>query len=160
MKNAGATIFCTIVLSSSGGSMRSETLDAYMRERHRVESFRSRPVDLNDDAKPELVVYATDAGHCGSGGCTMFVLSRNTGQFDVLSKTTIVQLPVKRMESSTNGWRDLSVVISGGGILPARTVLLPHTGEGYATNPTMPPAIPFEGTGGEILIDKQTVPEQ
>jgi len=127
-------------------------LDAYMAQALQVDAFRSAEVDLNGDGRLETVVYATNLERCGTGGCALFVLKRAKGSFELVSRTTITKLPVRLLGTSTNGWRDLAVTVSGGGIMTPYVARLPFDGAAYAINPTVPPAGPLQRVEGTVLI--------
>lgn len=95
--------------------------------------------DLNGDGKPELIVYAYGSDVCGTGGCNLFVLTPAADGWSIAANTSVTNPPVKLLASSTNGWRDLSVAISGGGIEAAQ-IKLAFDGKAYPENPTVLPA--------------------
>lgn len=65
-----------------------------------------------------------------------------------------VRLPVRVLDSRSNGWRDLTVTVQGGGRIEPVEIELAFDGESYPTNPSVPPARPLQGAAsGEILID-------
>jgi hypothetical protein len=43
-------------------------------------------LDLNDDGVPEAIVYLTSQGWCGSGGCTVLILTQNAGAWKLVTK--------------------------------------------------------------------------
>jgi hypothetical protein len=54
-------------------------------------NFIFNEIDLNDDGKNEYIVGLTGGDWCGSGGCTMLVL---TNAFKLNTKMTVVEFPV------------------------------------------------------------------
>ena len=114
--------------------------------------YRRADVDLNRDGRAETLVYATDADRCGSGGCNLFVLARAGGSWRVVSDVSIARPPVTLLPTTTHGWRDLSVFVAGGGIIPGHAVRLRFDGRRYPGNPTVPPAVPLSGKAGRVLI--------
>ncbi len=85
-------------------------------------------VDLNDDGKKETLFSMINPDYCGSGGCTLFLLS-DKGEFR--GKVTVMDFPVGISKNKTNGWKDLYVK-SG-----KQQVVL-QFGEGeYTTNASM-----------------------
>ncbi|MCM0000531.1 MAG: hypothetical protein NBV68_14200 [Erythrobacter sp.] len=127
-------------------------LDAYVKEKLGLSSYKSASTDLNDDGSAETILYATDPRWCGSGGCTLFIVAHERDSFRLVSKTTVTHLPVRLLDSATKGWRDLSVVVSGGGLMEAQNVKLAFDGASYPSNPTMPPASRMKEASGNILI--------
>lgn len=103
-------------------------------------------VDLNDDIVPEVIVFVTGIGWCGSSGCQVYILKPEGSTFDIVSKITLVRLPVRVLPGKNNGWHDLSVFVQGGGILKGYPAVLPFDGLTYASNPTVEPARPLDST--------------
>lgn len=93
-------------------------------------------VDLNGDGAQEVVAYVMSSDFCGSGGCPMFVLTTYGRRYAVAGQTTVTQTPIRLLPTSTNGWRDLSVGVGGGGE-PARQVKLTYDGKFYPKNPSV-----------------------
>lgn len=95
-------------------------------------------VRLNDragDSKPEAVVLLTGSGWCGTGGCTLLVLTPQGSGYTVISRTPAIRLPVRVLESESRGWHDLSVWTQGGGILRGYEEIVRFDGESYARSP-------------------------
>jgi hypothetical protein len=58
------------------------------------------------------------------------------------------------LETTTNGWRDISVRVAGGGIVPGYEAILPFNGKTYPGNPSVAPARRARGTSpGKVLIE-------
>jgi putative lipoprotein len=95
--------------------------------------------DLNGDGRPEALVYMMSGNYCGSGGCALYIYTPEQGSFYQHASMSVTNLPVRALNTRTQGWRDLSVAVAGGGTR-ARTVLVPHGRITYADNPTVPPA--------------------
>jgi len=57
----------------------------------------------------QVVVYVSGPHWCGTGGCTLLVLTSGNGSYQVVSKTIGVQLPVRVLPGETGGWHDLGV---------------------------------------------------
>jgi len=109
--------------------------------------------DLNGDGVNEVVVYLLDPSFCGSGGCNTFILSQAGPDWHVVGNITITHPPIYRLPRGKDGWAELGVTVSGGGL--ARTVMaVPHGEGGYVRNPTMPPARPINPRKAEVLISQ------
>src|SRR5262245_34674067 len=65
--------------------------------------------DLNDDHFQEAIVHLVDRSHCGSGGCTTFVLTPTDAGWHLIGRMTVSRLPIYRMPVHHNGWFDLGV---------------------------------------------------
>lgn len=109
-------------------------------------------VDLNGDGTPEAIAYVAGPMVCGTGGCPLFVFATGPDGYRLVSRLSVVRLPVRLGPGSTNGWRNLVVGIGGGG-LAAGQAELKFDGTAYPTNPTVPPAEPVtDVAGSELLI--------
>jgi hypothetical protein len=70
---------------------------------------------------------------------------------------TTTQLPVEVLKTRHHGWRDISVLVAGGGIRPGYRARLAFDGTRYPSNPSVSPARPLRtGEVGESLIDRST----
>jgi len=87
--------------------------------------------DLNNDDKDDLIVYLTDRDYCGSAGCTMLVFVNDGESFNFISRSTIVNPPIKVAKTTNEGWNTLVVSARGRGM-----VALDYTGEKYPLNPS------------------------
>ena len=119
------------------------------KESRYIAAFR----DLNGDGVLEAVVYLVGNDTCGSGGCDALILMRDKDSWRAVTEMTIVQLPIRVLASSSNGWRDLGVWVQGGGIQPGYESELKFDGKSYPENPSTPPAKRArKGAVGEIVI--------
>ncbi len=117
-------------------------------------------VDLNNDGIQDAVVILTGGVWCGTGGCTMKVFQgQGNKTFRLVSTSSLIRPPLTVSENKTNGWRDLIVEVSGGGV-PAKTVALKFDGKAYPLNPSTQPAIPANTTTkGTVLFPEGTEPQ-
>ena len=149
---------------------RDATLRAFLQREFREESdalgvsrgrgpdirYAAAFVDLNGDGKQEAVVYLTGRDLCGSGGCDLYIYTPRRGSWREVTALSITRLPVRLLRGRTHGWRDISVFVAGGGILPGYDAQLKFNGRTYPTNPTVPPARPLrKGIPGQVLIGRQ-----
>jgi hypothetical protein len=110
-------------------------------------------VDLNRDGVKEAVVYLFGDTYCGSGGCLTLILSRKADAYSVVTAVTISRPPIRVLNSSSHDWRDLSVWVRGGGILPGYQALLKFDGAKYPANPSVPPARRLSReTTGKVVV--------
>ena len=125
----------------------------FLRETYQLTEYESASADLNGDGTDEIVVRATSVERCGSGGCALFVLSPDGAGFRVVMRATVTHPPIRVLESSTNGWKDLAVTVAGGGVTQPYEVRLRFDGRRYPGNPSVPPAEPLtEPVAGRTLI--------
>jgi hypothetical protein len=110
-------------------------------------------VDLNGDGKPEAIVYITGQSWCGSGGCTLLILTPEGSSYKVVTKIPITRLPVRVLTKASNGWRNLGVWVQGGGIQPGYEAELRFDGKTYPRNPSTNAARRLVGrVTGEVVI--------
>ena len=81
------------------------------------------------------------------------MLSKVRGDYKIVSSIAISHLPIRVLQTRTNGWRDLAVRVRGGGILPGYEALLAFDGMRYPENPSGEPARPAPaGAAGDVAI--------
>jgi hypothetical protein len=138
--------------------IRSQRLEEYLRNALREETgtrYVAAFFDLDDDERQEAIVYFMDPFHCGTGGCETWVLAPKNSSFRVVSKISIVQLPIRALATKSHGWHDLGVGVRGGGIQQGYEARLSFNGKKYPHNPTVPPA---KRITGAVAI-KTLIPE-
>jgi hypothetical protein len=114
---------------------------------------------LSNQGRPEVVVRLSAGRWCGSGGCTTLVLADEGETFKVVSKITITQLPIRVLNSTSHGWRDLGVTVGGGGIQKAYEATLSYDGRTYPANPSVLPARQRSPRNGRVLISADSIGE-
>jgi hypothetical protein len=119
-------------------------------------SYKYALSDLNNDRNNEAIILVIGRQVCGSGGCPMYVLSPTASAPRLIGTTTIVNAPVKVLRKESSGWRHLSVRVKGGGVEQPYQAELPFIGTAYASNPSVTPARPVNGNGGELLISDES----
>ena len=110
-------------------------------------------VHLRDDNTQQAIVYLTNDGWCGSGGCTMLILDPKGPTYRVITKVMTTRPPIRVLSTKTNGWHDLAVHVQGGGIVHAYEAKLPFNGKSYPVSPSMPAARPLATEiAGEVIV--------
>jgi hypothetical protein len=110
-------------------------------------------VHLRDDDTQQAIVYLTNDGWCGSGGCTMLILEPKDSVYRVITKITTVRPPIRVLSTKTNGWHDLAVRVQGGGVVHAYEAKLPFNGKSYPISPSVPAAQPLKTEiAGEVIV--------
>jgi hypothetical protein len=102
------------------------------------ETFRFALKDLNDDGHADAIVLMSGPTWCGSGGCTMLVFRGAGNGFELVSKSTIINPPIRISKKLVWGWRTLIVASKGKG----NVVLRPNKAHRYPLNPSMQPQAP------------------
>jgi hypothetical protein len=107
-----------------------------------VNPHQTALIDLNGDGRQDaLVLLENPLYFCGTGGCTMLVFKGTPSGFEFVSLSTLMRGPVLVSETTTQGWRDLIVEVSGGG-MAAKKVAMKFTGSKYPVNPSTLPPLP------------------
>ncbi|MBY6129169.1 hypothetical protein KUW15_10630 [Qipengyuania aquimaris] len=108
--------------------------------------------DLDGDGADEAIVYLAAPYFCGTGGCPTLVLTPAGPMWRKTGDISVSRTPVTVLESSTNGWKDITVAVSGGGG-PSGNALLKFDGEAYPSNPTVAPAEMTDATGEVVIAE-------
>lgn len=109
-----------------------------------VKTFEPRQtalVDLNGDGHKDALVLLQNPSWCGTGGCTLLIFEGCKGSFRFVSRSSLIRSPLLVSDAKTMGWRDLVVVVSGGGLAPKK-VALKFNGRKYPLNPSVQKALP------------------
>lgn len=115
-------------------------------------------IDLNGDGTLDAIVVLIGSYWCGSGGCTMKVFHGHDRHFHPVSTSTLIRTPITVSDRKTNGWRDLIVEVSGGGIKPKK-VALKYDGKKYPLNPSTLPEISSKTViKGKVLFPEGSEP--
>ena len=69
--------------------------------------FAFKSVDLNDDKRPEVIVYLTGRLICGSGGCTTSVFSYDGGKLREMVAFNLASEPILVSRKSSHGWKNI-----------------------------------------------------
>jgi hypothetical protein len=110
-------------------------------------------VHLRDDNTRQAIVYLTNNGWCGSGGCTTLILEPQGSTYRVITKVMTTRPPIRVLNTKTNGWHDLAVRVQGGGVVHAYEAKLPFNGNSYPISPSMPAAQPLTTEiAGEVIV--------
>src|SRR5271169_407154 len=80
-------------------------------------TYLSAFVDLRDDGTREAIVYLTSPVWCGTGGCSMLILVPEGSSYRKVGGIPAVNPPIRVLATKSNGWHDITVWTSGGGIL-------------------------------------------
>lgn len=112
--------------------------------------------DLNGDGNDEAVVFVVGPYWCGSGGCNALVLTPEDDSWKQIAETSVSSLPIGMLDSQSNGWKDLTISFSGGG-LPPGIGQMKFDGTKYPRNPTSAPEVKDIGT---VIIAEDDAAEE
>jgi hypothetical protein len=87
-------------------------------------------IDLNDDGQDEVFVELVGPYTSGSGGDTGLIYGLSENGFVLLQSFTLIRNPIIISNDKTNGWHDIVMVQSGGGI-PAQLITMKFDGKKY-----------------------------
>ena len=110
--------------------------------------------DLNGDGRDEVIVHVVSPMLCGSGGCNTLVFTPGETGYKQVAEITVTRPPIRVSSRETNGWRNLIVHVSGGGIEAHEAELrFDRDSYAYPSNPSVPPAEPAPDLeGAEVVI--------
>jgi len=112
--------------------------------------FSYSTADINGDGKKEIFVGMKGGYFCGSGGCTVYLLS---AEGEKITRFTIVDGPIAVSADKSNGWSDL--------IIPSKGVnyLVKFNGKTYPSNPSVQPKVtaPVPAELVKVLADNEPV---
>lgn len=107
--------------------------------------------DIGGDEREEALVYLADPGRCGSGGCSLIILTPSRNDWRPVGQTSVTRLPIHRLLTRKDGWNDLAVGVGGGG-MAAGTALLRFDRTRYPGNPTVQPILNRLPEGARLVI--------
>ncbi|WP_206460778.1 M56 family metallopeptidase [Anaerovorax sp. IOR16] len=124
-------------------NQRNEALEKLIIEANKIpEEYLEKTfyyynyVDLNDDGNDEIFAVVMGPYTSGTGGSTGMIISQNNGNLTVQQILSLIRTPIIVSENTTNGYHDLLVEYSGGGVEPSYVSLTykdgAYTGVSYA----------------------------
>jgi hypothetical protein len=146
------TLTAALLLTAVHAGAEADAVRAFVQRELGTSRYKRADADLNGDGRTESLIYLTDPKYCGSGGCTLIILSPSKNRYRVVMRSTVTQLPIRLLSTSSHGWRDIGVTVAGGGIARSYEVRLRFNGRRYPGNPTVPPAVPLHESIGRVLI--------
>ena len=116
-------------------------------------SYVAAFADLNGDGRDEALVSLYSGLFCGSGGCALYIYTPAGASWRELAELTIVNAPVRLLNSRSRGWRDLAVFVRGGGVDLPREARITFDGATYWSNPSLAPRIRGRAPGRVLISD-------
>jgi len=113
--------------------------------------------DLNGDGIGEAIIYLEGDRLCGTGGCDTTIVIKDDHGLRTLTLIGLTRPPIRVLDSSSRGWKDISVQAPGTGSDVAQDMVLSFDGNTYPDNPSGPPARRASGkeTGNVIISPDQ-----
>lgn len=103
--------------------------------------FRLFEHNLNKDPEKEIFVGLTGSNFCGSGGCTVLLLSPKG---ELITRFTVTGDPILIADTKTKGWNDLILHSNG------KDHLMKFDGKTYASNPSTQPV--YTSSSSQTLV--------
>lgn len=114
--------------------------------------YRATLIDLNRDGRREAVVLMNGPDWCGSGGCSLWVLTPRGRSWRMVTQATIMNPPIRVLPSRSQGWSELSAMVDD--------VNGPHYEARLSVNGRLNPTVtrlPEPSNGRVILSDADPV---
>lgn len=113
--------------------------------------FQLYQIDLNNDGNNEVFVNFMTSYFCGTGGCTLLLLSP---ELKPITKFTVTSTPLWVEQTMKNGWKIILTRSQG------ELKELIYTNGTYPSNPSMVAKAPYDAASGhaEILFDNNFSP--
>lgn len=111
--------------------------DIYKLEQGKDEiSYYYNKIDLNGDESQEVFVLLVGRIVCGSGGCSALLFEAENGEYNLVSRFSLVNNPIIISNTTTNGWKDIIIPVAGGGI-KSFFAQMKFDGDSYPLNPSL-----------------------
>ncbi|AJR03758.1 hypothetical protein [Siansivirga zeaxanthinifaciens] len=105
--------------------------------------FQFYQIDLNNDGQKEVIINFMTPYFCGSGGCSMVLLSSD---LKPITKFTVTRTPLYAENAMKNGWKVILTRSQG------ELKELVYNGSTYPSNPSMVKKAPYDAPSGEAEI--------
>lgn len=112
--------------------------------------------DLNDDKKDEILVFLWGDNYSGTGGGTLMIFNN---KYDLISRSTVVNLPIIISKNKTNGYKDIMVKVEGGGVNKGFYSLLKYENKKYPLNASMQEKVNLDKKNIKRIINMNITPE-
>ncbi len=108
-------------------------------------------IDLNDDGILDALVFISGS-NCGTGGCELDIFKGTKNGYEEM-RSYLTRTPIIIDNKKTNGWKDLKILLVGGGITKGYYVRLQFDGKNYPEDEFDLPALKTKETGGIAYLD-------
>lgn len=162
MKMPVVSVLCILfALHGQAGAAPSARVQKIIASTLGVSRYQGADVALDaTGATRQYLVYARDSEWCGAArGCTLFILTNAGEGWRVVSRMTLVHLPVRVLPYLSHGWHDLEVSYSGqlsDGRPALVTSRMRFDGARYPLNPSVPPAEPVMFPSGDRVLARDS----
>ena len=134
-----------LVFNDPGNGPFMTAIEKYVKDKGGPASshFEFTRIDLDGDGRREGLAIMTAPHHywCDFDGCRVAIFQASNHDFRLVSEIEPVRGPLIVSESTTNGWRDLIVNVSGRRGWDAKDVALKFDGASYPAQPAYEPPL-------------------
>ncbi|WP_099189940.1 hypothetical protein [Tepidibacter mesophilus] len=110
-----------------------KTMPEYDKETFGPVKYYYNKVDLNGDKKEEIFTVLYGSYVSGSGGGTGLLFDNN---YNLVTRFSLVRTPIIISDNKTNGWNDILMHVSGGGV-ESFYAQMKFDGKTYPSNPSV-----------------------
>lgn len=111
--------------------------------------------DLNDDKNDEIIVFLWGDNYSGTGGGTLMIFNN---KFHLISRTTVVNMPIIISKNKTDGYKDIIVKVEEGGVYEGFYSLLKYENNKYPLNASMQEKVNLDKNNIKRIINMQITP--
>lgn len=113
--------------------------------------FKAAAIDLNNDGIQDSVVLLDGDNWCGSEGCTLLIFEGlDNGEYRFASESIVASAPIYVLETTSQGWSDLSVYTNGQG-----QVTMKWGGKNYPSTPSLQPTLKIDSRAATPIIPRE-----
>ncbi|WFD10010.1 hypothetical protein [Tepidibacter hydrothermalis] len=110
-----------------------KTMPEYDKETYGPVRYYYNKVDLNGDGKEEIFTVLYGMYVAGSGGGTGLLFDND---YNLVTQFSLVRTPVIISDNKTNGWNEILMYVSGGGV-ESFYAQMKFDGKTYPSNPSV-----------------------
>lgn len=153
-----------VIESFASEKNRDEDIESAVNQTHfadydEIPSYRYfyNYINLDEDEELELMVYLIGMAFSGSGGSTLDIYDVVGNKLEYVHTMNLVHTPIYINDSMTNGWFDIILYVSGGGIEGNYRII--KNGEGYPLNPSIEDILPIDNYNVKEIINDEITAE-
>lgn len=132
-----------------------KTMPEYDKESYGPVRYYYNKVDINEDGKEEIFTVLYGMYVAGSGGGTGLLFDND---YNLVTQFSLVRTPVIISDNKTNGWNEILMYVSGGGV-ESFYAQMKFDGKTYPSNPSVQSEVkPGMKIEGKAIIANEITP--